>query len=160
MAIIRRRTIPLGFISRPQSSAERMGFEPMKHFWRLHTFQACLFNHSSISPNDFPLIAPVLFIFDYQILERNSRVLGHFPTRISTANLIFSPQLGATIRKELSTSKSQRAQIPPHRRKQKRLPYNPYSTAGIYPPCAPPSSLANLGKTAMSGLIVFLLARK
>ena len=21
--------------------AERMGFEPMKRFWRLHTFQAC-----------------------------------------------------------------------------------------------------------------------
>ncbi len=31
--------------------AERAGFEPAKRFWRLHTFQACLFNHSSISPN-------------------------------------------------------------------------------------------------------------
>ena len=30
--------------------AERRGFEPRKHFWRLHAFQACLFNHSSISP--------------------------------------------------------------------------------------------------------------
>ena len=27
------------------------GFEPRKHFWRLHAFQACLFNHSSISPS-------------------------------------------------------------------------------------------------------------
>ena len=32
------------------SSAERAGFEPAKRFWRLHTFQACLFNHSSTSP--------------------------------------------------------------------------------------------------------------
>ena len=31
-------------------SAERMGFEPMNHFWRLHTFQACAFDHSAISP--------------------------------------------------------------------------------------------------------------
>ena len=30
--------------------AERAGFEPAKRFWRLHTFQACLFNHSSTSP--------------------------------------------------------------------------------------------------------------
>ena len=27
-----------------------MGFEPMKRFWRLHTFQACAFDHSAISP--------------------------------------------------------------------------------------------------------------
>ena len=33
--------------------AERAGFEPAKHFWRLHAFQACLFNHSSISPYAF-----------------------------------------------------------------------------------------------------------
>ena len=33
--------------------AERRGFEPRKHFWRLHAFQACLFNHSSISPSRF-----------------------------------------------------------------------------------------------------------
>ena len=30
--------------------AERMGFEPMNRFWRLHTFQACAFDHSAISP--------------------------------------------------------------------------------------------------------------
>ena len=30
--------------------AERRGFEPRKPFWSLHAFQACLFNHSSISP--------------------------------------------------------------------------------------------------------------
>ena len=33
--------------------AERAGFEPAKRFWRLHTFQACLFNHSSTSPLRF-----------------------------------------------------------------------------------------------------------
>ena len=31
-------------------SAERAGFEPAKPFRGLHAFQACLFNHSSISP--------------------------------------------------------------------------------------------------------------
>ena len=31
--------------------AERTGFEPVKPFRGLHAFQACLFNHSSISPN-------------------------------------------------------------------------------------------------------------
>ena len=36
--------------ARSKIFAERRGFEPRKHFWRLHAFQACLFNHSSISP--------------------------------------------------------------------------------------------------------------
>jgi hypothetical protein len=27
-----------------------MGFEPMKPFWSLHTFQACAFDHSANSP--------------------------------------------------------------------------------------------------------------
>ena len=31
-------------------SAERVGFEPTVHFWRTHTFQACSFDHSDISP--------------------------------------------------------------------------------------------------------------
>ena len=30
--------------------AERGGFEPPIRFWRIHAFQACLFNHSSTSP--------------------------------------------------------------------------------------------------------------
>ena len=30
--------------------AERQGFEPRIPFWSIHAFQACLFNHSSISP--------------------------------------------------------------------------------------------------------------
>jgi hypothetical protein len=30
--------------------AERMGFEPMTHFWRVHALQACSFDHSDISP--------------------------------------------------------------------------------------------------------------
>ena len=34
-----------------KSLAERGGFEPPKPFWSLHAFQACLFNHSSISPS-------------------------------------------------------------------------------------------------------------
>ncbi len=34
--------------------AERMGFEPMKPFWSLHTFQACAFDHSAISPISHP----------------------------------------------------------------------------------------------------------
>ncbi len=35
----------------PISPAERTGFEPANRFCRLHAFQACLFNHSSTSPN-------------------------------------------------------------------------------------------------------------
>ena len=31
--------------------AEREGFEPSIHFWRIHTFQACSFNHSDTSPD-------------------------------------------------------------------------------------------------------------
>ena len=32
-------------LSKPPSVfAERMGFEPMNRFWRLHTFQACAFD--------------------------------------------------------------------------------------------------------------------
>ena len=31
--------------------AERAGFEPAIRFRRIHAFQACLFNHSSISPD-------------------------------------------------------------------------------------------------------------
>ena len=30
--------------------AERIGFEPTIRFWRIHAFQACLFNHSSTFP--------------------------------------------------------------------------------------------------------------
>ncbi len=32
------------------TTAEREGFEPPIHFWRIHTFQACSFNHSDTSP--------------------------------------------------------------------------------------------------------------
>ena len=37
-------------LSNFQHFAERMGFEPMKPFWSLHTFQACAIDHSAISP--------------------------------------------------------------------------------------------------------------
>ena len=30
--------------------AERKGFEPLVPFWSTHTFQACSFDHSDISP--------------------------------------------------------------------------------------------------------------
>ena len=29
--------------------AERKGFEPSIRFWRIHTFQACAFDHSATS---------------------------------------------------------------------------------------------------------------
>ena len=29
--------------------AERKGFEPSIHFWCIHTFQACAFDHSATS---------------------------------------------------------------------------------------------------------------
>ena len=32
------------------NKAERTGFEPVIRFWRIHAFQACLFNHSSTFP--------------------------------------------------------------------------------------------------------------
>ena len=46
MRIIIVFTSHLSFIS-----AERRGFEPRIRFWRIHAFQACLFNHSSITPS-------------------------------------------------------------------------------------------------------------
>ena len=39
-----------------------MGFEPMIHFWRIHTFQACAFDHSAISPVSNVLNSNLLFI--------------------------------------------------------------------------------------------------
>ena len=33
--------------------AEREGFEPSIRYYRIHTFQACSFNHSDISPNNY-----------------------------------------------------------------------------------------------------------
>ena len=36
-------------------TAERARFELAVHFWRTHAFQACLFNHSSISPQKIRL---------------------------------------------------------------------------------------------------------
>ena len=39
------------FINHNNLFAERTGFEPANRFCRLHAFQACLFNHSSTSPN-------------------------------------------------------------------------------------------------------------
>ena len=50
-----------------QCCAERRGFEPRKPFWSLHAFQACLFNHSSISPalfkHYFSISATKLLLF-------------------------------------------------------------------------------------------------
>ena len=37
------------FYRRPFIFAERKGFEPSIHFWCIHTFQACAFDHSATS---------------------------------------------------------------------------------------------------------------
>ena len=37
--------------------AERKGFEPSIRFWRIHTFQACAFDHSATSLNVAPAFA-------------------------------------------------------------------------------------------------------
>ncbi len=42
--------------------AERKGFEPPIHFWRIHAFQACSLNHSDTSP--FILSAKIRIYFD------------------------------------------------------------------------------------------------
>ena len=41
--------------------AERKGFEPSIRFWRIHTFQACAFDHSatSLNPNHYMLGAQI-----------------------------------------------------------------------------------------------------
>ncbi len=57
--------------------AERTGFEPANRFCRLHAFQACLFNHSSTSPNSiydsdtmgFPLFADAKVMKKIQICK-------------------------------------------------------------------------------------------
>ena len=43
--------------------AERGGFEPPKPFWSLHALQACLFNHSSISPLKSNPRGSIYFLF-------------------------------------------------------------------------------------------------
>ncbi len=60
-----------------QSLAERRGFEPRKPFWSLHAFQACLFNHSSISPLRFKNAFSVI---GYKITAflRHTQEFGHF----------------------------------------------------------------------------------
>lgn len=42
--------IQAGLISFDLLLAERVGFEPTIPFWSIHTFQACSFDHSDISP--------------------------------------------------------------------------------------------------------------
>ena len=39
------------FFIKYSTKAERKGFEPPVPFWGTHAFQACLLNHSSISPS-------------------------------------------------------------------------------------------------------------
>ena len=56
-------------------SAEKAGFEPAIPFRGIHAFQACLFNHSSISP----------FISDFQTATLSEqRLLDCFAFRIKT----------------------------------------------------------------------------
>ena len=47
----------------PPLFAERTRFELVIHFWRIHAFQACLFNHSSTSPYGYRA-AKVMVIFE------------------------------------------------------------------------------------------------
>ena len=42
--------------------AERKGFEPSIRFWRIHTFQACAFDHSATSLK-FNLTAQICHLF-------------------------------------------------------------------------------------------------
>ncbi len=35
--------------NKSKTFAERKGFEPSIHFWCIHTFQACAFDHSATS---------------------------------------------------------------------------------------------------------------
>jgi hypothetical protein len=51
------------------SFAERVGFEPTNHFWRLHTFQACAFDHSAISP-DYPCFWVYPFLGRVKIIKK------------------------------------------------------------------------------------------
>ena len=54
-------------------TAEKAGFEPAIPFRGIHAFQACLFNHSSISP----------FISDFQIASLSEqRLLDRYGFRI------------------------------------------------------------------------------
>ena len=50
--------------------AERRGFEPRIPFRGIHAFQACLFNHSSISPKF--QISPLFLAFSTNILAFGS----------------------------------------------------------------------------------------
>ena len=64
-----------------QSLAERRGFEPRKPFWSLHAFQACLFNHSSISP----CLCKFLHIFCY-FMPKSCRALALVASIISSTD--------------------------------------------------------------------------
>ena len=58
--------------------AERRGFEPRKPFWSLHAFQACLFNHSSISPRRKWLTMTLLLRNSCNCRTSSSSVCEHF----------------------------------------------------------------------------------
>ena len=71
-----------------------MGFEPMKHFWRLHAFQACLFNHSSISPYILLLYISSLRT---SLGALHLTVFSMFPSQsstVSSTNLMHFTQVG------------------------------------------------------------------
>ena len=77
------------------SAAERRGFEPLIRFWRIHAFQACLFNHSSTFP-DASLRDTVLEN------ERKLRIIFLFRAIFATKVLFF---FRATIKKHEYSSK-------------------------------------------------------
>ena len=61
--------------------AERRGFEPRNRFGRLHAFQACLFSHSSISPNRSAKVRIIYQTNIYKLyffaISRNNFVSDH-----------------------------------------------------------------------------------
>ncbi len=58
------------FPSRIKKSAERQGFEPWIPFWSIHTFQACAFDHSAISPCVDITTGKFLFLFRRKNCEK------------------------------------------------------------------------------------------
>ena len=53
--------------------AERVGFEPTVPFWSTHTFQACSFDHSDISPDQIPNLKS----YPLQLCHKSRRIF-HF----------------------------------------------------------------------------------
>ena len=83
-------------------SAERAGFEPAKPFRGLHAFQACLFNHSSISPcfrsakvkqlYNKSKLSPIYFLFYVHF-----KLLHFFLSKSAVTNFFLSTPFHQTV---------------------------------------------------------------